>query len=253
MSPRPDDASVAGADDAPSWDVRVTVVRQEPDGEPHEQEHVVACTERTTVLDALDAVKEQDASVTYRWSCRMGVCGSCGVMVNGRPVLACETPVLGYRATGLTLAPLARHAVLRDLVVDTDRLVGQLADVRAWLVAAPDGPGSDEPGPTTGAGRQTPAELNTYRGLAQCIDCMLCYAACPQIDLLPDFLGPAAVAAARRWDLDPRDHGDVLRRAVLDTEDGIWGCVQSGACTRACPKGVDPAKALRDAQREAMG
>ena len=80
---------------------------------------------------------------------------------------------------------------------------------------------------------------------------MLCYAACPQLDVAPDFLGPAVVATARRWDEDSRDAGELDRADVLDTEFGAWPCIQIGACTQVCPKGVDPARALRDAQRVA--
>ena len=105
-------------------------------------------------------------------------------------------------------------------------------------------------GPASGH-RQTPGELAAFKGFAECIDCMLCYAACPQLDVAPDFLGPAVVATARRWDEDSRDAGELDRADVLDTEFGAWPCIQVGACTQVCPKGVDPARALRDAQRVA--
>ena len=231
--------------------------------------------DRTSVLDALQWVKDHaDPTLTFRWSCKMAVCGSCGVMVNGRPVLGCETFVRGYRTSGLVVEPLAHAEVLRDLVVDTDTFVGKLAAVKPWLVpdgatrlplagdaagvapdVAPDAPASGEDvlravGPASGH-RQTPGELAAFKGFAECIDCMLCYAACPQLDLAPDFLGPAVVATARRWDEDSRDGGELARADVLDTEFGAWPCIQVGACTQVCPKGVDPARALRDAQRVA--
>lgn len=229
--------------------------------------------DRTSVLDALGWVKDNlDPTLTYRWSCRMAICGSCGVMVNGRPVLACETFVRGYRTTGLKVGPLAHFEVLRDLVVETDGFLGKLASVSPWLVpddgaaegslpvAAEAGePGGDPslPGGPAASGMdmtmnvQSPVELRAFGDFAQCIDCMLCYAACPQLDQVPGFLGPAAVATARRWDADSRDHGELLRADAMDVEEGVWPCVQIGACTQVCPKGVDPAKALRDAQRVA--
>ncbi|MFB8228719.1 2Fe-2S iron-sulfur cluster-binding protein [Cellulosimicrobium sp. NPDC055967] len=251
--------------------VRVEVARTSPDGADAGRRDVfdVPYDDRTSVLDALQWVKDHaDPTLTFRWSCKMAVCGSCGVMVNGRPVLGCETFVRGYRTSGLVVEPLAHAEVLRDLVVDTDTFLGKLAAVQPWLV--PDGatrlPLVDAPaedpapdrgedalrahGPSSGS-LQTPGELAAFKGFAECIDCMLCYAACPQLDPAPDFLGPAVVATARRWDEDSRDAGELDRADVLDTEFGAWPCIQVGACTQVCPKGVDPARALRDAQRVA--
>lgn len=266
--------------------VRLEVARTSPDGADTGRRDVfdVPYDDRTSVLDALQWVKDHaDPTLTFRWSCKMAVCGSCGVMVNGRPVLGCETFVRGYRTSGLVVEPLAHAEVLRDLVVDTDTFLGKLAAVQPWLV--PDGatrlPLVDAPprgaeaaagvevgdvvadpptadgddalrahGPASGH-RQTPGELAAFKSFAECIDCMLCYAACPQLDVAPGFLGPAVVATARRWDEDSRDAGELDRADVLDTELGAWPCIQVGACTQVCPKGVDPARALRDAQRVA--
>src|SRR5690606_35474949 len=150
--------------------------------------------DRTSVLDALQWVKDHaDPTLTFRWSCRMAVCGSCGVMVNGRPVLGCETFVRGDRTSGLVVEPLAHAAVLRDLVVDTDTFLGKLAAVKPWLV--PDGAtqrpvvdassvaagvGGDVAGRTTVDGDdalrahgpssghvQTPGELAAFKGIAE--------------------------------------------------------------------------------------
>lgn len=260
--------------------MRLEVARTSPDGADTGRRDVfdVPYDDRTSVLDALQWVKDHaDPTLTFRWSCKMAVCGSCGVMVNGRPVLGCETFVRGYRTSGLVVEPLAHAAVLRDLVVDTDTFLGKLAAVQPWLVPdgatrpplvdAPaagagedadvaDAPTADGPdalrahGPSSG-NLQTPGELAAFKGFAECIDCMLCYAACPQLEPAPDFLGPAVVATARRWDEDSRDAGELDRADVLDTEFGAWPCIQVGACTQVCPKGVDPARALRDAQRVA--
>ncbi|SMF12908.1 fumarate reductase iron-sulfur subunit [Cellulosimicrobium cellulans J34] len=285
---------MSDATDTTAGTVRLEVARTSPgDGGGRRDVFEVPYDDRTSVLDALQWVKDHaDPTLTFRWSCRMAVCGSCGVMVNGRPVLGCETFVRGYRTSGLVVEPLAHAAVLRDLVVDTDTFLGKLAAVQPWLV--PDGatrlPLVGAPSPAAGAGDevavpasvgaevagpdsvdppstdgedalrahgpssgslQTPGELAAFKGFAECIDCMLCYAACPQLDVAPDFLGPAVVATARRWDEDSRDAGELDRADVLDTELGAWPCIQVGACTQACPKGVDPARALRDAQRVA--
>ncbi|GAB2468918.1 succinate dehydrogenase/fumarate reductase iron-sulfur subunit [Xylanimonas ulmi] len=253
--------------------LRVTVMRQEPGQAPREETFDVPFDDRTSVLDALDWIKDHaEPSLTFRWSCRMGVCGSCGVMVNGRPVLGCETTVAGYRTSGITVGPMAHAAVQRDLAVDTDEFLAKLRGVSPWMLPPPAEPPTltepptvvepvETPGPTAvpaldvlAVHTQTPGQVEAYRGLSQCIDCMLCYAACPVLDDVAGFTGPAAIATARRWDLDSRDQGNEVRMVALaENEEGIWPCTQVGACTRACPKGVDPARAIRDAQREAMG
>ena len=92
---------------------------------------------------------------------------------------------------------------------------------------------------------QTPAELDAYRQFSMCINCMLCYAACPVYGLDPEFIGPAAIALAERYDLDSRDQGNRQRLDVLIEHDGIWGCTFVGECTRVCPKHVDPASAIQ--------
>ena len=258
--------------------LRVTVTRQEPGAEPRDETFEVPYSDKTSVLDTLDWIKENvEPSLTYRWSCRSGICGSCGVMVNGRPVLGCETSVAGYRTSGITVAPMAHAEVQRDLAVDTDTFLAKLRSVSPWVFPtadAPAAPSEPEPAPVpapaepaTSSGTievpaldvlavhtQAPGEVAAYHGYSQCIDCMLCYAACPVLDDVAGFTGPAAIATARRWDLDSRDDGNEVRLlALAENEEGLWPCVQIGACTRACPKGVDPARAIKDYQREVMG
>ena len=271
--------------------LRVTVTRQEPGQPPRDETFEVPYDDRTSVLDTLDWVKANvEPSLTYRWSCRSGICGSCGVMVNGRPVLGCETSVSGYRTSGITVAPMAHADVQRDLAVDTDTFLAKLRGVSPWMLPAPsdaDGSAADpsrhpatdpsrhpaarserrtsQPEPASNPTEvpaldvlavhsQTPGQVEAFHGYSQCIDCMLCYAACPVLDDVAGFTGPAAIATARRWDLDSRDDGNEPRLlALAENEEGIWPCIQIGACTRACPKGVDPARAIKDYQREVMG
>jgi len=237
--------------------------------------------ERTSVLDALDWIKDHaEPGLTFRWSCRSGVCGSCGVMVNGRPVLSCETTVAGYRTSGLTVGPLENARVQRDLAVDTEGFVAKLREVKPWLLSDPDSSSiapcsqnndegiarspqggvaaecslpNDIEGCSLPMHTQTPQQAAMFADYSACINCLLCYSACPVLTEVPDFLGPAAIALARRWDLDSRDEGAATRAEILiENEFGIWPCNQNGACTRACPKDVDPARAIRDTQREAL-
>jgi fumarate reductase iron-sulfur subunit len=250
------EGTIAGTMTEPT--LRVTVTRQEPGEAPRDETFEVPYDDRTTVLDALDWIKDHSApSLVFRASCRMGVCGSCGVMVNGRPVLGCETSVAGYRTSGITVGPMAHATVQRDLAVDTDEFLAKLRGVDPWMLPAPTADAADGQPATVdvlAVHTQTPGQVKAYQGLAQCIDCMLCYAACPVLDDVAGFTGPAAIATARRWDLDSRDQGNETRFPLLaENEEGIWPCIQVGACTRACPKGVDPARAIADYQREAMG
>jgi fumarate reductase iron-sulfur subunit len=92
---------------------------------------------------------------------------------------------------------------------------------------------------------QTPAEMEEYQQFSMCINCMLCYSACPIYALEPEFIGPAAIALAQRYNLDSRDAGAHLRLDVLNTPDGVWACTFVGECTTACPKDVDPAAAIQ--------
>jgi fumarate reductase iron-sulfur subunit len=103
----------------------------------------------------------------------------------------------------------------------------------------------EEPGIADVEFLQTPAELDEYKQYSMCINCMLCYAACPVYAIEPDFLGPAAIALAQRYNLDSRDQGAHQRLDVLATADGVWACTYVGECTSACPKGVDPAGAIQ--------
>ncbi|WP_220448821.1 succinate dehydrogenase iron-sulfur subunit [Nonomuraea mesophila] len=220
--------------------LRMEVSRYRPgeDDEPVLQGYDVPLMPDWAVLDGLNYIKDQlDGSLSYRWSCRMGVCGSCGMTVNGEPRLTCGTFLTEYGDGPVRIEPLKGFPVIRDLVVDIDDFLAKLSSVRPWLVRE----GEDLPLTTEYA--QTPEQLEAYRQYSMCINCMLCYSACPVYVLEPDFLGPAAIALAQRYNLDSRDMDD--RFDVLNLEDAVWGCTFVGECTRACPKHVDPAEAIQ--------
>jgi fumarate reductase iron-sulfur subunit len=131
--------------------------------------------------------------------------------------------------------------VIRDLVVDMSDFMAKLPRVKPWIIREDDHR-TVEPDVEY---LQTPAELDAYKQFSACINCMLCYAACPVYGLDPEFIGPAAIALAERYDLDSRDVGNRQRLDVLIEHDGIWGCTFVGECTRVCPKHVDPASAIQ--------
>jgi fumarate reductase iron-sulfur subunit len=192
------------------------------------------------VLDGLNHIKDRlDGSLAYRWSCRMGICGSCGMTVNGDPKLTCATFLTDYLPGPVRVEPLKNFPIIRDLIVDIDDFMRKLIRVKPWIIRKDDKPLS------AGEYRQTPEQLDEYKQYSMCINCMLCYAACPIVGLDPKFIGPAAIALAQRYNLDSRDQGADERRAVLSEHAGIWGCTFVGECTEVCPKHVDPAGAIQ--------
>jgi fumarate reductase iron-sulfur subunit len=201
------------------------------------------------VLDALNHIKDKvDGSLTYRWSCRMGICGSCGMMIDGEPKLACATFLSSYANNGnkLRIEPLRYFPVVRDLVTELTGFFANLKKAKPWLIRWEESPLS------AGEFLQTPEQLDNYKQYSMCINCTLCYAACPVVGLDPTFVGPAALALAQRYNKDSRDQGADMRLATLSHPDGIWGCTFVGECTRVCPKHVDPAGAIQQYKLSAV-
>jgi fumarate reductase iron-sulfur subunit len=214
--------------------------RPEQETEPTFQGYEVPFHQDWVVLDALNYIKDRlDGSLSYRWSCRMGVCGSCGAMVNGEPKLTCATFLSSYLPGPIRVEPLRYFPIMRDLVIDMTDFMGKLQSVKPWIIRAQEKPLSQ------GEYLQTPEELDTYKQFSMCINCMLCYAACPVYGLDPQFIGPAAIALAQRYNMDSRDQGTTPRLDLLSQHDGIWGCTFVGECSKVCPKEVDPAGAIQ--------
>jgi fumarate reductase iron-sulfur subunit len=220
--------------------LQVTRYRPEQDVEPTVQEYEVPLRKDWAVLDGLNHIKDhQDGTLSYRWSCRMGICGSCGMTVNGEPKLTCATFLTDYDPGPVRVEPLANFPLIRDLVVEIGDFLRKLPKVKPWIVRDEDKPISE------GEYLQTPKQMEEYKQYSMCINCMLCYSACPVYGLDPNFIGPAAIALAQRYNLDSRDQGASDRLDLLIHPDGIWGCTFVGECTRACPKDVDPAGAIQ--------
>ena len=220
--------------------LQVTRYRPERELEPTTQEYKIPLHGEWAILDGLNHVKDQlDGTLSYRWSCRMGICGSCGMTVNGEPRLTCATFLDEYRPGPIRIEPLRNFPVIRDLVVEIGDFMRKLPEVKPWLIRDED---------TATPGRellQTPAEMDDYKQYSMCINCLLCYAACPVYGLDPHFIGPAAIALAQRYNLDSRDEGSKERLDLLSQHEGIWGCTFVGECTKVCPKHVDPAGAIQ--------
>ncbi|MBI1940212.1 MAG: succinate dehydrogenase/fumarate reductase iron-sulfur subunit [Acidobacteria bacterium] len=214
--------------------------RPERETEPTFQTYEVPFREDWVVLDALNYVKDRlDGSLSYRWSCRMGVCGSCSMMVNGKPKLTCAAFLSDFVPGPVRVEPLNYFPIVRDLVVDLTDFLGKLKKVKPWIIREEEKPLEE------GEYLQTPEQLDHYKQFSMCINCVLCYAACPVYGLEGSFIGPAAIALAERYSRDSRDQAATERLEILSEEDGMWQCTFVGECTKACPKGVDPAGAIQ--------
>ena len=162
-----------------------------------------------SVLQALQHIKDHlDGSLTFRWSCRMAICGSCGMMIDGVPRLACDSFLRDFGPGPLRIEPLQHFPIVRDLVIDQNGFLDKLEAVKPWLI--PKAPRPLSAGPH----RQTPRQMAAYEAYAACINCQLCYAACPQVGLDEHFLGPAALALLHRYNADSRDGGQAQRMEV---------------------------------------
>jgi fumarate reductase iron-sulfur subunit len=161
------------------------------------------------------------------------------MMVNGEPKLTCATFLTDYAPGPVRVEPLKNFPVMRDLIVEISDFLEKLSKVKPWLIR------NKEKAPSEGEYLQTPEQLEAYRQFSMCINCLLCYAACPVYGLDSLFAGPAALALAQRYNMDSRDEGKSERLDILSQHDGIWGCTFVGDCTQVCPKHVDPAGAIQ--------
>ncbi|HKX29166.1 MAG TPA: succinate dehydrogenase/fumarate reductase iron-sulfur subunit [Blastocatellia bacterium] len=221
--------------------------RPEQEVEPTFERFEIPFNPDWVVLDALNHVKDRlDGSLSFRWSCRMGVCGSCGMMINGEPKLSCATFLSSCSPGPVRIEPLRYFPVVRDLTTEMTDFMNKLKSVKPWILRKEEKPLSE------GEHLQTPEQLDRYKQFSLCINCTICYAACPVYGLDPHFIGPAAIALAQRYNQDSRDQGADQRLDLLSQHEGIWGCTFMGECSKACPKGVDPAGAIQQYKVEAV-
>jgi len=226
---------------------RVQRFNPETDSRPYMAEYTVPYTEGMTVLDGLIYIKEKlDGTLAFRMSCRMGICGSCGMLVNGFPHLACHTQVSELESDVLEVKPLPNYPVIRDLVPDLGPMFEKHREVKPYIIRADE----EELENRSGEFLQKPEELEAYLQFAYCLKCGMCLAACPTVATDRAFFGPQALAQAYRYSADSRDAGQAERLEVLNSPHGPWRCHLAGACSEACPKGVDPALAIQLLKRE---
>ena len=219
--------------------------RPEEENEPTFQTFEVPFLEDWVILDAINYIKDEiDGTLSYRWSCQMGVCGSCGMMINGVPKLSCAVFLKDYYPDKIRVEPLTGFPIERDLIFQMDDFMTKLTEIQPYIIR---NKGEEKP-LDEGEYLQTPAELERFKPYSMCINCMLCYAACPVYALDSTFIGPAAIALGQRYNMDSRDHGRDARQELIASHEGIWECTFVGECSAVCPKDVDPAAAIQRAK-----
>jgi len=222
--------------------LQVSLYRYNPetDDAPHMQDFSVDTEGRDLmVLDVLELIKaEHDGSVTYRRSCREGVCGSDGLNINGKNGLACISPLSeSVKNNKLVIRPLPGLPVIRDLVVDMSLFYAQYEKVQPYLQNATPAPAIER--------LQSPEERAKLDGLYECILCACCSTSCPSFWWNPDrFIGPAGLLQAYRFLADSRDTATDERLAKLDDPFSVFRCHGIQNCVNVCPKGLNPTKAI---------
>lgn len=223
---------------APSRTVHLRIARSDPDAA---REFDVSLAQPAVVLDALLASQRLDPSLGFRYSCRVAMCGTCALRVDGRPSLACQHPVTP-ETDELLLEPLAGFDVVRDLVVDTSPFWAAWRQVIPWFV----------PGGTRQAlPENDPSRTEVERGL-DCIACGACWSACDVVAANAGYLGPAALNRALTLVADERDRAQAERLRIVSGQGGVTHCHSILGCTAACPKGLDPSAAIRRLRRRSL-
>jgi succinate dehydrogenase iron-sulfur subunit len=213
------------------------------------REYEIDAPDEATLLDCLDIVKDKvDGSLAYRKSCRMMICGSCGMRMDGAAVLACKTRMYDIAQEGRipVISAMGNMPIVRDLVVDMGPFWDKFKAMNPYLQ-----PGYDRPED----GREyriPPARMDAVKKEALCINCGCCVSECNAMESDPEFLGPQALAKGMRFVGDPRDAATVDRLEQYSGEHGIWECTRCFFCNERCPKGVDPRDAIAKLGAEAI-
>src|SRR6266568_470992 len=230
-------------------DVRLKIWRYDGEtGERALKQYEVEAPEWACLLDVLDLIKVQvDGTLAYRKSCRMMICGSCGMRMDGAAVLACKERMKPIVDAGRepVISAMGNLPIIKDLVVDMSPFWGKIRAVKLSLQAGYEAPPEKE--------WTVPQEqMNPIQKEALCIMCGCCVSECNSMESDPEFLGPAALAKGFRFIGDPRDKAAVERLNVYNQEHGIWDCTRCYFCNERCPKGVDPRDAIAKLGAESL-
>jgi len=235
-----------GAPEGAKRTTRFSIYRYDPDsGENPRLDAYEVDRDRCgpMVLDALIKIKnETDPTLTFRRSCREGICGSCAMNIDGTNTLACTKPIDEVKGD-VKIYPLPHMPVVKDLVPDLTKAYEQLASVTPWMR-------NDSPVSTTAERLQSPEEREKLDGLYECILCFCCQTSCPSYWWNSDrYLGPAVLLQAYRWIADSRDEATNERLDELEDPFKLYRCHTIMNCTKACPKHLNPAKAIAETKK----
>jgi len=224
------------------------------DDEPRIQKYLLRVEKGMPGRACLHRIKEeQDPTLAFRFSCRMGVCGSCAMLINGRPTLACNTQTLDVTDAALTVAALPNFSIIRDLVPDLLPMFEVHRSLNPYIVRKD----AEEMAAPSAEYFQSPHQLEAFLQFTYCIKCGACMAACPTMATDRRYPGPMPLTQVYRYNTDSRDDGDGKRKDRIAERQGVFGCHYAGECSRVCPKGVDPARAIqllkRDLVRDWLG
>ena len=223
------------------------IKRYHPEKDPPcwDQTFEVETEKGMNLLEALLRIQdEQDGTLSFRYSCRGAVCGSCGMKVNGKLVLACRTPVEGLLKETTRIEPLPFFPVIRDLIVDMSIFFEHYKKIEPYLHGKSIPSGREY--------RMTENERKEVDPYIQCILCGICFGACPAFGRDSKFLGPAMLAKAYRFFADPRDRREKEILNPLNNHHGVWGCNTVFQCVKVCPKDVPPTHAILNMRRKIL-
>lgn len=221
------------------------VLRFDPEKEnfPSFQNFQLEADESNSVLEALMSIRnEQDGALSFRYSCREAICGSCAMVINGRFDLACRTELRSLGSKRIVIEPLPNLEIQKDLVVDMDPFWRALERIQPYVHSEGD--------PPKNGYRIEDKEIDKIFQYVNCILCGSCYSACPVASRNENYLGPAALAKLFRFVKDPRDLRRYTDYRGVGTQDGAWGCHTIFKCNEACPKDVRPADGIEALRRK---
>ncbi|MCA0174547.1 succinate dehydrogenase/fumarate reductase iron-sulfur subunit [Bacillus sp. RAR_GA_16] len=222
-------------------EVDVTVMRYDPaeDEHPIYDTFPIELKKNMTVLDSLFLiVEDQDPTLSFRCACRLGMCGSCGMVINGRGRLACRTKIESL-GTKVVVEPMRNMNVIKDLSVDMDKFFKNWEKVKPYFVPKEDTDEFSKIPPSSG--RREIIDENQ-----DCITCGLCFQSCDAVSLREDeYIGPAALNRAYNLIADERDGAKDERLDMVTDQDGAFGCRSFGACVEVCPKGIKPMSTIQ--------
>jgi len=216
----------------------------ETDQYSHFDHYQIETQECMNIIDGLfEIVDKHDGSIAFRYACRGAICGSCALVINGKPRLACQTMIETLESDVIKLEPLPHLEVIKDLVVDLTPLLEKLELVMPFFQSETATEHEREV-------LQSSQQYQVIENAVNCILCTICDSTCPIVHFKKEFLGPASLVKAYRFTFDSRDEATAERLEMVDRSQGVWGCRTIARCTEFCPKHVGPSRCISALKRK---